>query len=514
MFCLTEFESAVYADGELPVRKTQEIAQHLERCGACRNLVSAARVEGRVLVECFQSTDFIEFELEDESLSAPQVQNLSVVRFTAFVLAMSVLLRPVLDFLEEMGVHERVNWFVMAATYIAPAGIRFVESVLRNASWIALTAILFLAIVLFSRRSMVTSSILSALAFITVFSSSSYGLDIRSGDKPVTVPSGETIDDTLVAFGESITVDGTVTGDLLAFARQVTVRGMVKGNVISFAQHVEVEGTVEGSVFGFAQSLATRGQVAHNFYAFAQTADAARNSRIAENAIVFAAESNIEGTIGKDAYIRAASIRVSAPARINGSLIGRAARPENVHIDPGAVIAGKTDVQGPRPRPSRYATLSFYVWQTIWLAAAFLTGLLLFWIVPALSRLPLATTRDMLASAGVGFIVLVGIPIAAIIAAVTLIGLPLGLIALACWLVAIYFAKIVVAGFVGRSLLEKGDTHAPIALILLAGLVPIFIAINLPYVGALVNFLLIILGLGMLVVRAFQTTGWGSAHAA
>src|SRR5262245_2156753 len=513
MSCLTEFESAVYADGELPVRKTQEIAQHLERCGACRNLVSAARVEGRVLVECFQSTDFIEFELEDESLSAPQAQNLSVVRFTSFILAMSVLLRPVLDFLEEMGVHERVNWFVMGATYIAPAGIRFVESVLRNASWIALTAILFLAIVLFSRRSMLTSSILSALAFITVFSSSSYGLDIR-GDKPVTVPSGETVDDTVVAFGESITVDGTVTGDLLAFARQVTVRGTVKGNLISFAQRVEVEGIVEGSVFGFAQSLATRGQVAHNFYAFAQTADGAPNSRIAENAIVFAAESNIDGTIGKDAYIRAASIRVSAPARINGSLIGRAARPENVHIDPGAVIAGKTDVQGPRPRPSRYATLSFYVWQTIWLAAAFLTGLLLFWIVPALSRLPLATTRDMLASAGVGFIVLVGIPIAAIIAAVTLIGLPLGLIALACWLVAIYFAKIVVAGFVGRSLLEKGDTHAPIALILLAGLVPIFIALNLPYVGALVNFLLIILGLGMLVVRAFQTAGWGSAQAA
>src|SRR5262249_50655515 len=163
----------------------------------------------------------------------------------------------------------------------------------------------------------------------------------------------------------------------------------------------------------------------------------------------------IEGTIGKDAYIRAASIRVSAPARINGSLIGRAARPESVHIDPGAVIAGKTDVQGPRPRPGRYLTLSFYVWQTIWLTAAFLAGLLLFWIVPALSRLRPATVRDLLASAGVGLLALVGLPVVALIAAVTLIGLPLGLIALACWLIAMYFAKIVVAGFLGRSLLEK-----------------------------------------------------------
>src|SRR5262245_7958349 len=513
MSCLTEFECAIYADGELPSRETKEIAEHLEICGTCRNFVSAARLESRVLIQCFQSTDFIEFELEDEALSAPQAQSLGVVRFTAFVLALSVLLRPVLDLLEEFGARERMNWFIMAALYIVPAGFRLAESVLRNASWVALSAILFLAIVVFSRRSMLTNSVLSALAFITVFSSSSYGLDVRSG-KPVTVPSGETVDDTLVAAGESVVVEGTVTGDLIAFARQVTIRGRVKGNVISFAQHVELEGTVEGSVFGFAQSLDTRGQVGHNVYAFAQAADMSRDSHVAENVIVFAGESTLEGTIGKDAYARAASIQVSAPARINGSFTARVSRPESARIEPGAVIAGKTDVQSPSPGPSKYSTVSFYVWQTIWLAAAFLAGLLLFWISPSLSRLSLATTRDLLASAGVGLVVLFGLPIAAIIAAVTLIGLPLGLIAFGCWLVAMYFAKIVVAGFLGRSLLEKNDTHASTALILLAGLVPIFIAINLPYVGPLLNFLLIVLGLGMLVVRAFQMTGWRSAQAA
>jgi len=36
----------------------------------------------------------------------------------------------------------------------------------------------------------------------------------------------------------------------------------------------------------------------------------------------------------------------------------------------------------------------------------------------------------------------------------------------------------------------------------------------LPYVGGLVNFLLIVLGLGMLVLRAFQTTGWRPIQAA
>jgi hypothetical protein len=355
---------------------------------------------------------------------------------------------------------------------------------------------------------------LSVLALLTVFSSSSYGLDVRRSDKPVTVPSGETIDDTLVVAAESVTIDGTVTGDVIAFVRQVTIRGTVKGNVISFARRVELEGTVEGSLIGFAQSVHTRGQVAHNIYAFAQTADIGRDSRVDENATVLAAQSNIEGQIGRDVYVRAASLNVAESARINGVLTARVGRPQNAYIAPGAVIGGKTDIQSPRPRPSKYATLSFYVWQTIWLTAAFLAGLLLFWIVPALSRVSLTNSRDLLVSAGIGLLTLIGLPVASLVAAITLIGLPLGLIGFATWMVAVYIAKIIVAGFLGRSLLEKsGDTGRSLALILLTGLALIFIAVNLPYVGALVNFFLIVLGLGSLVIKTYQTPRWHSAQA-
>src|SRR5262249_15235394 len=151
-----------------------------------------------------------------------------------------------------------------------------------------------------------------------------------------------------------------------------------------------------------------------------------------------------------------------------------------------------------------YSSRSFYIWQTIWLTAAFLTGLLLFWLVPGLSRISLATSRELLLSAGVGFLALLAVPAAAIVAAITLIGLPLGLIALGAWIFAAYLAKIVVAGLVGRSLLEKsGDTRPAAALVLLGGLVPIFIAINLPYIGGLLNVFLIVLGLGMLIVHTY-----------
>src|SRR5262245_62938595 len=173
MSCLTEFECGRYADGELPSRDAQEIAQHLERCGACRNLVSAARVESRVLVECFQSTDFIEFELEDETLSAPQAESLGVVRFAAFVLAMSVLLRPVLDIFDELGLPQLVKWITITAAYVVPAVVGVANSIMAHAAWIAMGAIVLLGFLLFSRRSMLTNSTLSVLALLTVFSSSS-----------------------------------------------------------------------------------------------------------------------------------------------------------------------------------------------------------------------------------------------------------------------------------------------------------------------------------------------------
>src|SRR5262249_55662880 len=143
------------------------------------------------------------------------------------------------------------------------------------------------------------------------------------------------------------------------------------------------------------------------------------------------------------------------------------------------------------------------------------TGLLLFWIVPALSRAGLENMGELLVSAGVGFLSLVGVPVAVLILAITLIGLPIALISIAGWMVAAYLAKIVVAGFLGRSLLARsGDTQPAPAVGLLAGLLVVFVAINLPFVGGLINFLLVMLGMGIIALRIFQMPRWHAAQAA
>jgi hypothetical protein len=540
--CLTEFQCSLFADGELPDGEARVAAAHIEACGACRRMVETLRVESQVLVHCLQDTAYLEFELEDEALSAPQAKTLSVARFGMFVLAMSALLRPVTNALSEMQLPDSLSWLNPLSTpaqlslllntlmYGIPAAAAIIDSFIQTATSIAFTVILCFAVFMLLRRSVLKNALLSVIALLAVFSPFGYAIEVRRGSQPVTVPPGETVDDTLVVAADSVNIDGIVNGDLIAFAREVRIRGTVKGNVISCAQRIEVEGTVEGSVISAGGWVETRGQVLRNLYAFAGSVRIGSEGRIGGNATVFAGEGNVEGSVGKDfsAYSARAvgwgpfqtsgqggQFAIMAPARIGRNLNLKVDRPGNARVDSGATIGGRTSINIPPPRPSRYRTASFYIWQTIWLAAAFLTGLVLFWLAPFFAGANLETSRSLLIAGGVGFLAVVATPIAAIIAAVTLVGLPLGLITLAVWIIAGYLAKIVLAGFLGRSLLaSQGNPHPPAPLMLLVGLLPLFVAINLPYIGTLIEFLFVVLGLGMLVTTAYRTVKWQPAQAA
>lgn len=526
MSCLTELKCSVYADGELPEAEAREVTRHLASCGACRRLVDSLRLERNVLTECLQMTDFVEFELEDEILAAPQAHNLSITTFAAFVLAMAVLLRPVFAALEQiqlpLSASAQFNLVVDAVLYGIPAVIASISTFLNIVSWVVIAGIACFGLFVLFRRSPVISTLVSLLALLTVFSPWGYAIDVRRGEKPVTVPAGETIDDTLVVTGDaSVDVEGTVNGDLIALGPDVRVKGTVKGNVVSFAQRTEIDGTVEGSVLGTGGFVEVRGHVGHNLYGVAASVGIEPQGRIGGNAVMLVGEATIDGAVDKDftAYSarsigwgpfshsivsRGGVIQLLSHARIGRNFFARVDERENAVIDSGAAIGGRSDISVAPVPPSRYATASFYVWQTIWLVAALVTGLILLRFVPAFARLGLGTGQDLLLAGGMGFVATVATPIAAVIACLTLIGLPLGLVTMGLWVAAVYLSKIVIAAFLGRSLLAGNQSEPAMPLILLCGLVPIFVATNLPFVGGIVNFLLIVLGMGGMAMTIYR----------
>lgn len=349
-------------------------------------------------------------------------------------------------------------------------------------------------------------------------------LEVRHSADLVTVGTNERVNDTLVAFGDSIAVDGTVNGDVVAFGRRVVVHGTINGDLITAAESVSVEGTVRGNVIGAGGSIdTTDALIGRNLYGFGRNVTTTLNAEIDGNATVFAEAARLGGTIGADATAFARRIEISADvkhnvnafaervtlldsARIGGDLTAHLNDASKLEIAPGAMIGGHTGarVTPPPLRGNRYTRASFYVFQVLRFAAAFIAGLVLFSLFPSLRSIAFGSGSGALKAGAIGLVAVVSTPILAVLAMITFIGLPLGAAALLAWLLALYLAKIVLAGLIGRRLLSADRAARRLAPALAAGLAVLIVVVNIPYAGGPLNFILTVLGLGLLTQRLWS----------
>jgi hypothetical protein len=110
-------------------------------------------------------------------------------------------------------------------------------------------------------------------------------------------------------------------------------------------------------------------------------------------------------------------------------------------------------------------------------------------------------------SLGLGFAVLTGVPVAIILTAITLVGLPASLMLLMAYLVAIYLAKIWVGAFLGQILLKPtGETKSDWLLGLLLGLLILTVVRFVPYLGGLIHFGVVCLGLGAFAWQLYRAS--------
>ncbi len=522
MSCFPELTYACYVDGELAAEEARRVEAHLALCGRCRRLLESLEAENRLLISALQ-------EPEEEAVGVA-ARPRDLVWTAAVVLLVAGGLNAALRWLASLGALVGLEWvnpfgepgqmslFFNGLFYLLRGG----ETVLANLTRIgvvALTAALAVGAFLLARRRPRAVGVLVTLAVALGLASPAGAIERRKADV-VTVASSETINESLLASGETVNIEGVVAGDLFAFGRRVTLRGTVKGDVLCWAQTLAIEGTVEGNVYSFAQRVHVSGAVARNVYSFAQGLQLESAGRVLGDVHSFSEETVLDGVVGRDANafsgstevrgsvgrnFRAAThkLAVLGSARIAGDLRAYVYKKENIHIDPAATIGGKTETRLRPPRASRYAQARFYVRQALRLVAAFLTGLVLFWLFPFLFGARLETAKAVLQTVGVGFLVLVATPIAIILVAITLIGLPIALLTLAVWLAGLYLAKVFVAAFVGQALLKPAEGQmGAFVRALLVGLLIVFVAVNIPYVGGWISFLILLLGLGAAVLQA------------
>lgn len=530
MKCPTELTWSTFADGELPEAEAREAARHLESCPACGELLVALQRETRLLVQCLQDVS----SAEESSIAVQrQTQPIPVGRFVLAVLGIAAAFRLSTAILFGFELPAGFEWLDprawalnvgMAATAVLyaidSAGplVRLTLQAVFGVSLAGLAVTLGLRVI---RKSPAVSAVFAVLLALGLCAPSGYAIEVRRG-AAANLAAGEVVDDTLIAIpgGEGaaagdVTIAGTVKGDLIAFGNVVRITGVVEGNVISAARRVEVLGKVHGDVLAAAQALTVSGEIARNIAGFASIINVNPGATLGGNGALFGGEMLVEGNVvrdllffagmaelrgnvGRNVSFRGGQLVVPASARIGGGVEAHVDNEKNVRIDPNASIGGAKKIVLPPARPSEYSSLRFYFWQIVRLIAAFVTGLVVFKLVPWLAPTRLVSGMDWLKAGGLGFAALVTIPVAAVIVAITVIGLPIAITSFVAWMASLYLAKIIVAEFIGRSLLKQGGVVS-----LFVGLLIVILAVNLPILGGLLNFLLCLLGMGALVMTIY-----------
>jgi cytoskeletal protein CcmA (bactofilin family) len=315
----------------------------------------------------------------------------------------------------------------------------------------------------------------------------------------VRIDENETVDGSLDATAGAVVVAGTVDGDITARAGSVliTETGRVTGDLEAAAGSVILEGTVDGDVVVSAAALELR-----------------EGSSIGGTLDAGVANARLAGSVGSDAAVGAATLTVTPTATIDGSLTYRS---EDATIADGAAVSGEVvrDDDLEVASPGAFGDGSGPDLPSIppWVGAVYsalsslLLGAILLLAMPNFGGrvAEIGTTRP-LRSGGIGLLTLVGTPVALLILFVTIVGIPLSLVGVLTFGAVLLAASVYGAFVTGTWLLSLGDYRNRWAA-LVVGVAAVAVLARIPIVGGLVQFAVLLLGLGALAVALYELRG-------
>lgn len=558
--CPSEIVCSTFADGELTGAEAITFGAHLETCARCQGLVNAFRKERTALAEVMGDTKaFLEADGPVPAQApAPAYAQISAQAPTAarpptpahafkvmgLVIGFAALLRTgigwiaglefpwSIDWLNPLNGSGQLSLMFSTGTFLIQEGGSIMTSLISDVGLAVLFIMLLGSLFVLLRKPAIFPMALGSLILAIGYAQPAEAIDTRTANI-ISVEAGEIVDDTLVAFGQVVRIDGEVTGDLIVFAQTIEITGSVRGDVYSFGRTIETDGEVGGGFAGFGQMIRIGDAIGQSVYGFAQTFRSGRDATIegdlfafgeainvggvvARNVTVFGNTFTLTGEVRRDVTFGGRMAAVQSSASIGGNLDVGLPAGDNLELDSSATVGGETivDVQEPSREEDGILSVWTIALTALWLAAAFLSGMLLLWALPALRRVPLDNLGGILASAGIGFLVIIALPILSVVLAVTIIGLPAGLVIAAVWALGLYVSKIVVAHFLGHTLLRpKQQGPRSLVLPLLLGLVLVLVAVSLPYVGWVINLLLVVLGLGAIGQALYRTVRHRAAPA-
>ena len=343
----------------------------------------------------------------------------------------------------------------------------------------------------------------------------------RNGTAAVVAP-GETLDDDLIATGQTVTIAGRVTGDVYATGQTVVVTGTVDGDLIAAAQQVVVDGTVNGNVRAAGAVVTVNGRVGRSVTGLAQQVNVSSSGRV-DGSLVAAGETisafgpvgrgvtagggtlQLGGPVGGKVLVWANNLSLGPNTRIAGDLEYRSDHQADI---PNGAVAGRVQFDQIEQRQQQAPVLNglFDFGGLVWLCGSAILGALALIFAPrAAARAVELGRQQPVPTFGLGLLALCAVPVVAVLIGLTLVGLPFALAVAALYWLGLLLAWPALGLVVGTELARRVRRGEPMPVLgaLVVGLIVLHLVTHLPIVGGLVAFLGLAFGLG-LIVQSFR----------
>jgi cytoskeletal protein CcmA (bactofilin family)/anti-sigma factor RsiW len=475
---LDEMTLLLYLERQLERERAGEVSTHMQECGACRTLLRALERESRLLTRAMLE--------EEEPLPARLAgfqqaarRSLQWVWMLTFGLAATGIyalytsyIEPVQNRLQDAGFG---GTNLLGLLIFQGAFWKGWQSMISFVEILALIVIGGSAALLFRRwfrRGMLAALLMAGMCGALMLPESAAAFESRKGES-IEVTKDEKIKGDLLLTGHRIVVDGNVDGDVYAFGQDIEINGHITGDLITGAETVRVTGQIDGNVRAFVNTVTVPGSVGRNLMAWAQVVNVDSAGKVGRSVTTFCQNLGIDGKVGGDV------VAFDQSTRITGNVEGGVqAKGETMTIKGTAQVTGAVKFEGETaPRVEEGAKLAagpvsytkhqaeggmesrsgYYIWRLLWSSSFILYGLVLIWLMPKFAGDCVTSAENVGASLGLGVLVFISLPIAAVLVCVTFVGLPLGILGLLVWFVLMFSAQIVFGALIGRWILGRTE---------------------------------------------------------
>jgi len=297
----------------------------------------------------------------------------------------------------------------------------------------------------------------------------------------------------IVVSGGDLFVGHRIQGDLIAAGGSISIRGEILDDVRIAGGEIVVDATIGDDLIAAGGNIRISSGTSTGGNAWLAGGDVFMAGTVNKELSIVAGDIRIVGTVHGDVELQGGEIQILEGTLIKGNLHYKS--PNEARIHPAAKIMGTvTYEQMEWDRPHR--GYGFFFSLTLLVA-----GIVLFWLFPgftttAAGRIALNPWKSF----GVGFVLLVVAPIAAVLLMGIVLGVWVGLSVFALYFVALPVGLLISCFFLGdwgARLLHKdiATTGRRILSITIVIILLGFIQL-IPVIGGLFIFVLLLLGLG------------------